>query len=507
MRTFIFSFCLMITSGLSAQKIFYSLTDRNDARNLEYAIIGKHGSQYYVYKQIRNEHRITIYNKDMEAKEEVYLDFIPEKTISVETFKVSDGILIVYQYHKKNIAYCMRAKLDMQGKVVVMPSVMDTTAISLSNNKEVIYSSLISEDKKRLVVFKMKNNASASYDFKLWSFADSLSLPLISSFQYVVDSEKDIPSQFSVDNQGVFLFSTLLKSAQKDQVSKADICVFPSNGDSLFVNQVLLGKVFPDEMRLKVDNYNGRCLLTSFYSTSRRGNIEGLIYLNFDYSAMKTQHFKLFAFTDELKNIAKGDNSLQGAFNDYYLGEFMIRKDGGVVLLAESNYTNNRNTGFNRWDNPYNWGWGGRPGVSWGMSPFNNFGWGMPGGWNNFGVQSTRYFSENVVAFSLDKEGEIIWNNVMPKSQFEDNTDQLLSYQSVNTGKEILLLYNEWARRSPVLTMQSLSQDGQLSRHQPLRNMDKGYEFIIRNARQVGLREVIVPVLNRNSISFARIEF
>ncbi|MFN5333824.1 MAG: hypothetical protein ACK5BV_01390, partial [Bacteroidota bacterium] len=143
----------------------------------------------------------------------------------------------------------------------------------------------------------------------------------------------------------------------------------------------------------------------------------------------------------------------------------------------------------------------------WGMSPFNNFGWGMPGGWNNFGVQSTRYFSENVVAFSLDKEGEIIWNNVMPKSQFEDNTDQLLSYQSVNTGKEILLLYNEWARRSPVLTMQSLSQDGQLSRHQPLRNMDKGYEFIIRNARQVGLREVIVPVLNRNSISFARIEF
>jgi hypothetical protein len=145
--------------------------------------------------------------------------------------------------------------------------------------------------------------------------------------------------------------------------------------------------------------------------------------------------------------------------------------------------------------------------MNWGMSPFNNFGWGMPGGWNSFGAQTIRYFSENIVAFSIDKSGDIVWNNVMAKSQFEDNTDQLLSYQWVNTGKELLLLYNEWTRRSPVLTMQALDRDGQLSRQQPLKNMDKGYDFIIRNARQVGLREIIVPVLNRNSISFARIDF
>jgi hypothetical protein len=141
------------------------------------------------------------------------------------------------------------------------------------------------------------------------------------------------------------------------------------------------------------------------------------------------------------------------------------------------------------------------------MSPFNNYGWGMPGGWNSFGSQTTRYFSENIVAFSISSDGDIVWNNVMSKSQFEDNTDQLLSYQTMNTGKEILIFYNEWARRSPVLTMQSLSPEGQFSRHQPLRNMDKGYEFIIRNARQVGLREMMVPVLYRNAVSFARIDF
>jgi len=507
MRTFIFLFCLLLSAGLSAQKIFYSLTDRNDARNLEYSIIGKYGMQYYVYKNIRSEHKITVYNREMEVKEDIYLDFIPEKISSVETFRMADGILIIYQFQKKNVAYCMQAQLDVSGKMKGAPTVIDTTIVSLTNNNDIIYASAISEDKRRFVIFKMKNKSAALFDFALWSYGDSSNQVRTSRFQYAVEGERDMPSNFSVDNQGNFLFSSMFKSNQKDQVNKATICVYPASGDSLSSNVVLLGKMFPDEIRLKVDNYNSRCLLSSFYSGSRRGNIEGLIYLNFDYAEKKVVHFKLFEFTEELKNIAKGDNSLQGAFNDFYLNDFIVRKDGGVVLLAESNYTNNRNTGFNRWDNPYNWGWGGRTGMNWGMSPFNNFGWGMPGGWNSFGAQTIRYFSENIVAFSIDKSGDIVWNNVMAKSQFEDNTDQLLSYQWVNTGKEILLLYNEWTRRSPVLTMQALDRDGQLSRQQPLKNMDKGYDFIIRNARQVGLREIIVPVLNRNSISFARIDF
>jgi hypothetical protein len=58
-----------------------------------------------------------------------------------------------------------------------------------------------------------------------------------------------------------------------------------------------------------------------------------------------------------------------------------------------------------------------------------------------------------------------------------------------------------------MLSAQILSADGKLERQQPLRNMDKGYEFLIRKAKQVGARELIVPVNSRNSIKFARIEF
>ena len=112
MKTFIFSFCLIFTTDLFAQKIFYSLTDRNNARNIEYSIIGKLEEKYFVNKNIRNERSIVIYNKDMEPGQEVFLDFIPQKAISVQTFRTGNGIFILYQYHKRNVAYCILAKLD-----------------------------------------------------------------------------------------------------------------------------------------------------------------------------------------------------------------------------------------------------------------------------------------------------------------------------------------------------------------------------------------------------------
>ena len=196
-----------------------------------------------------------------------------------------------------------------------------------------------------------------------------------------------------------------------------NLCILPYDEDTLQKNEIRIGKVYPDEMRIKIDNTNRRYILTSFYANSRRGNIEGLIFLNFSRDSMRLLHQRFFEFTDDLKNIAKGDNSISAAFNDFYLKNFLIKKDGSVIIVAESNYTNNRSPNMNRWDNPFNWGWGMGMGMyGWG-SPFNNWGWGMPGGW---GSPSVRYFSDNIAIFSIDKDAGMEWNNVLTKMQFDD---------------------------------------------------------------------------------------
>jgi hypothetical protein len=490
-----------------AQKVYYAMPERVNAQNLSFEIIGKYNQTYLIYKHLRNSYVITVYDPEMNVKKEVPLDFIPERLIDISCFSVADGVIFLYQHHQKNMVYCMGARVNAEGLLTSTPSIIDTAVITSYTNDKKIFSYFLSDDKKQLVVLKTKNPFRDEYNFTAKRLNAALELQRTVSFSYFIDSEKETIGEFALDNAGSFLFVHLPRATQRDLGSSVNLCMLPSDEDSLRIFPVRLGKVFPDEMRIKIDNYNRRYILTSFYAHSRRGNIQGLIYLTFSRDSMRLLQQRFFEFTDELKNVAKGENSMNAAFDDYYLKHFLIKKDGSIIITAESSYTNNRNMNMNRWDYPYSWGWGMGSGLyGWG-SPFSPWGWGMPGGWNSFGSPSVRYFSDDVVLFSIDKEAGMEWNNVMKKAQFDDNSDDLLSYQTMNTGKEIVLLYNEWTRRSPVLTAQILNAEGKLDRQQPLRNMDKGYEFVIRRGKQVGAREMIVPAFFRNSVSFARLEF
>lgn len=134
--------------------------------------------------------------------------------------------------------------------------------------------------------------------------------------------------------------------------------------------------------------------------------------------------------------------------------------------------------------------------------------WNTPWGWNSFGGrQQVRYYADNIIVLSFDKDAMLDWTSIVAKQQFDDNSDILLSYQIMNSGAELLFLYNEWNRRNPLLSAQSLDPTGKVKREQPLRSLDRGYQFMIRFGKQVSAREMLVPVVYRNTYCFARIEF
>ena len=75
------------------------------------------------------------------------------------------------------------------------------------------------------------------------------------------------------------------------------------------------------------------------------------------------------------------------------------------------------------------------------------------------------------------------WSNVVHKSQFDDNTDNLIGYGLINTGDQIHYLFNVQEKRQTVFSDQTISPDGQLSHNATLKNLDKGYEFMPRHAK------------------------
>jgi hypothetical protein len=210
-------------------------------------------------------------------------------------------------------------------------------------------------------------------------------------------------------------------------------------------------------------------------------------------------------FNDELRANAKGqDASMKNAFNDFFLRNIIVRKDGGYLLVTESEYSTSRGNAFNRWDymgygNPWM-----SPMDYYSYSPYGYYGspWNR---WNN--MQNTRYNAENIMLLSFDKSGAVDWTTVIPKSQYDDESDNMISFQLINTGSEIHFLFNMSEKRTMMLNDQSISSEGKLTRNPTLKNLDKGYEFMTRSGKQVSSRQVIVPCMYRNYLCFAKLEY
>ncbi|MFZ1261617.1 MAG: hypothetical protein WAQ93_14130, partial [Chitinophagaceae bacterium] len=198
-----------------------------------------------------------------------------------------------------------------------------------------------------------------------------------------------------------------------------------------------------------------------------------------------------------------GDASMKMAFNDYFIRNIITRKDGGILIGTEAYYTTSRFNNWNRWDYLY-----GSPY----MSSFNNSYYYSPYYSNYFwrsrsNNQAVRYHADNIAVLSFDNKGKLEWTNVMGKSQYDDESDDLLSYQLMNTGGQIHFLFNQQERRNNLLSDYSITPDGVMTRSPTLKNLDKGYEFMPQYGKQVSSRQMIVPCLYRNYICFAKIDY
>ncbi len=487
----------------TAQKITYSEPDRDDGRGISFEIIGKFGNNFIIYKNLRDNHYLSLYDNNMKAGEKQKLGFLPDKIINADFLVYPDFFYMFYQYQRRNVVYCMAAKFDGFGKKIGEPIQMDTTEIGFfASNK--MYSVVYSEDKQKIIALKV-NTKSEKRHIVTASLFDK-SLTKISKTRTIVPmlDDRDFLTEFNIDNDGNLAFIKAVGTNQNDNIGKLSLATKTPMEEVINFYDLPIDKMYLDDVKLKVDNINKRYLVTSYYSKQRRGNIEGLYCMLWDKKGSKMLTATATVFSDSMRMEARGENSTKMAFNDYYLRNIVLRKDGGYVVTSEAAYSSVRGGVNNsRWDNAFSPYYGSTDYYS-----YNNYGssypWGRNGYYNN---QTTRYYADNVGVMSFDSIGKMEWVNFIPKSQYDDNTDNLLGYCVYTGGGELHFLYNKLERRTQLLVDNTIDADGNVVRSPTLKNLDKGYEFMPRHGKQVSSRQIIMPCEYRNYICFAKIEF
>ena len=493
--------CLISFYNISAQRVIYSEPDKNDYRQTQFEIIGKINGNVLIYKNLRSSYVMSVYDMDMKQKQRVKLDFLPDRIINADFLAYPDFCYMFYQYQRRNVIYSMAAKIDGNGKIQGKPLTMDTTEISfLASNK--IYSVINSEDKQYIGLFKINSKNDDNYVVTTILYNKDLEKKEKQYLNVPMNDKHDFLSEFALDNEGDFSFLRAAQGQENDKVQKLYLLTKKYGTSQIQDRSISLNNQALDDVRLKVDNFNKRYIISSFYSKARRGNIEGLFTCVWDKFSDSIKATSVIQFDENLRNDAKGDNSAKTAFNDFFIRNMIVRKDGGFLLSAESFFSTGRGGNFNRYDYLY-----GSPFLRpMDYYMFNSYGYGYPWYRYNSLGQTTRYNAQNIAVFSFDSTGKISWSNVLNKNQYDDETDAFIGYSLLNTGDQLHFLFNQQERRMQLLSDQSISPTGQVIRKPTLKNLDRGYDFMARYGKQIGSRQIIFPCLYRNYLCFARLD-
>jgi hypothetical protein len=492
-------FVLLLPVLASAQSIKFSEIDRADGRDMEFEIIGKMNDRVLIYKNVRSNHRINIYDSEMQTVETVKLDFVPDRTFNMDFVVYQDFFWMIYQYQKGRVLHCMAVKMNANAQKMTEPVEVDTTQIPvMSDNK--IYTTISSEDKQKIMIFKIQ----ARYQkFNLVTLLFDNQFNLIDKNRHVAqyNERRENYGNFLLDNDGNLVFTFDEQSGNRDNSNMLRLFTKAPKQSGLTSQEINLQEKYIDEVKLKIDNLNRRYIINAFYYKKNRGSIEGLFTCIWDRDKNAPHASRLTEFYDSLREDAKKDGMLRFAFDNFFIREVVVKRDGGFILTAEDFASDTRNNGstWNRYDYLSN-----RYYTPSGYYYDRYSGYYRP--YSGFANQTTRYYFENIIVMSINKDGTTEWNKVIQKSQFEDNDENYLSYSTMNSGGEIHFLFNN-DRRYQVISDQSITPNGTLKRNPTLKSPQRGYEFMPKLSKQTGANQLIIPCSYRSNICFARIDF
>ncbi len=501
-----FAFGLILCAGLGAgaQKLVYSVPDKDDTRRLNFEIVGKINGNFVIYKSIRNRNFITVLDNDMRQIKNVEHDYLPSNNRgeNVGFLAFPDFAYMFFQYRKKNTVYCLVTKIDGNGERIGDVLELDTSQVSSGGNDDKVYSAVISEDKSKIMVFKINTRNKKKYELSTLLMDDNLNQIKKSKLIITLDDPDEYLNEFHLDNDGDLVF-TKFDRVNNENIGSAVLFIKHAQADTLKSIPLDTKNKYLDEIRIKADNANKRYIVTSFFYKEKRGNVDGFYFYFWDKVTGQPALQDTMMFSEELRREAKGNATMRTAFNDYFIRNIIGRKDGGFIIIGEAYYTSSRGGGWNRWYNLY-----GSPYMRsydyYYYSPYsyNNL---WANRWNT--GQSVRYQADNIAIIAFDKNGQQEWSSIITKEQFDDQSDDLLSYQIMNTGGQLHFLFNNLERKANLLNDFSIQPDGKISRNPTLKNLDRGYELMPKFAKQVSARQLIIPCIHRNFICFAKLEY
>ncbi len=403
--------------------------------------LGKDHGSYYLIKSMKKgyEYAINSFGKNMNLTKEVIIDMKHHGNYKMNyegSYLLNNSIYVFSSFPDKktkiNKLYCRAFDKSSlaPGKLVEIEELPYE-----KQRRKGGFGVEVSEDESTLLIYLNKpyeKDAPEKFGFtvlnselkELWK--KDIELPYTEQLFTIED--------YQVNNDGdVYLLGQEFKENRKDRRKgepnyKYHILAYLDGGKKIKDYEINLEDKFITDVTYKIAK-NGDLICSGLYSENGTHSVKGAFYMMIDFDTRKIKNNSLKEFDEEFitqgwsdKAIAKAkkkevkkDKAIE--LYEYDLKDFILREDGGAVLLAEQFFVRIRT--YTTTDSQ--------------------------------GNRTTRteyhYYYNDVIVININSEGKIEWATKIEKNQHSVNDGGYLSSYVLQVDEDKLhLIYNESAR-------------------------------------------------------------
>ncbi len=407
---------------------------------------------------------------------------------SIENARISDVqlnngriVVVSYMFERKSKTYTffiqsMNPKGEWLGKATPIDQ------FSANQLDEDDKPGIISSQDEMSMAF---NYRKVSSDKKTQSYQVIL---LDTAFQTVYSKEMIIDASFNnyipfkplISNERNFYvlgihYATEKKVKLPDEVYY-EIHGYNSAEKNFIHSQIKIESKFLTDVGFSIDNYNRRIIAAGFYSDRTTYSTAGIFYNSFSEDSLIQLSTTSSPFPDSYlqKFIGERKENKSRELVNYSIDRLIVRRDGGVALLAES---------FNRAERSY---------------------------WDYY-IQSYiyhyYYHYGNIMVCSVNPSGQILWGNVISKDQNSVDDGGVSSgyISSVIHGK-IVSVYNKYVNEDSSVLLTTIDGVG-AQKTDVLVNENERVSVLPHSAKQIDESTILIPAYKQNKFHLMRISF
>jgi len=468
----------------NAQQIKRSQPKRFSIRSDNVNILGMANNLIYIHEYDRDDHFILTFNAQMGVTWKKRIPFISKRQIPLLLTLQDSSINFFYTERKKSVRYLKlsRFNLDMR-----LDSLMLVDSFSKSFGESFpILSFEQSENKLWTVVYFVKRKINMPQTLHYLILDASMNMLIKDTISIKSSDNKYAFYDLKISNDGrLFVIVNHYKDNNHRAFSDKYFILSADNHYQISKEYTLLsnGKFF-NNATFGIDNLNNHLAAVAFYATDYRkeSSAEGVYFYSINLNTKTTQE-NYNKFDPTFISKVTGNTRERSNERLYYfvIDKMIFRKDGGVLMIAESYHKTIRTRAVGVLYTPYG-------------SPGNEL--------------STTYYFEDIIAISIHPDGKLYWKTILPKSQISSGDNgRYSSYSFINTGNYLAFIYNDEIKYRTNVIEYLIDPDGETSRNLLFNAKNQDVYLMPAFARQVESRQLIVPSYKRGKLRFVKFNF